>query len=330
MSPSFNPFQEYFKSCKAKYDASSASVDPLEAVLANISFETDSDRAWFKTIFSKWAAGHVTRVMHGWQNMAFVMKGGQGIGKSTFASSLAKGLPRRYFTESPINPHNKDCVIGVAEMFLWEIGEIGGTTSSVDPNMLKNFLTMPIINVRRPYARNSTCMNPMASFIGSSNDATFLNDNTGSRRWWCVAVKGFNSSWFRNQFDSDMFWGWAFANAEASGWNPSLTDEEKAESELRNETFRVEDPIESTLEAAMEPCPGGFVSNEQLKARLFGAGIHDINSSKKRWASVVTLIVVKMGGERASGRVDKGSPVKGFRGFKLRFNPGNDLNELLV
>jgi hypothetical protein len=317
LSPAYHPFKEYLTRCKERFVSEAIDSSPIDDLMNHVAFSNVADRNWFKLILRRWAAGHVTRVMRGWQNMALVIKGKQGIGKSTFAQAMAKSLDRRYFVEKPVNPQNKDDDIQMTETFIWEIGEVGGTTVSTDPNHLKNFISKPIVNIRRPYARHMVSLAPMASFIGSTNDQTFLVDDTGSRRWWCVEVESIDAKWFRDDFDADLFWGWAFVEAESCNWSPGMTDEEKIESEKRNEAFRLEDPIESTIESALEPCPSGFVSNEQIKQRLYSCGITDINSSMRRWKSVVNILA-KMGGKKENARNSNGLSVRGFRGFKLR------------
>ena len=145
-------------------------------------------QAMFPSLLRKWLVGVVYKIFQGTQNPMLVFDGPQNCGKSSFAKWLCP-LPD-YFRESSIDPEDKDCKLDAAGCWLWEVGELGSTTRKADREALKNFLTIQDFSVRGAYERNTRKVRSMVSFIGTiNNEAGFLNDPTGARRFWIVSLE---------------------------------------------------------------------------------------------------------------------------------------------
>lgn len=197
----------------------------------------------FPKILRKWLIGAIAKVMDSSQNPMLVLEGPQGCGKGTFTAWLCPDA--RYHKESNIDPDNKDHRIAASEVWIWEVGELGSTTKRSDREALKSFLTTSVFTERAAYGRYNQQYTAMASFIGTVNDENgFLNDPTGSRRFWVLGIDGINWK-YSEDLNPDDIWAEAMA-AWRSGETNALDDQLKAAMEDIAEEYRV---INSTEEA---------------------------------------------------------------------------------
>lgn len=77
-------------------------------------------------------------------------------------------------------------------MWIWEVGELGAVARKTDREELKSFISTKNQRDRHAYGRYDAALPAIASYIGTLNEAEFLNDPTGNRRFvTCdlVAVK---------------------------------------------------------------------------------------------------------------------------------------------
>jgi len=198
----------------------------------------------FPTWLRRWLIGAVAKAFTGAQNPMLVLDGDQNLGKSTFARWLGSPLPQM-FVESPINPENKDDLIRLANKWIWEVMELGGTIRKADQEALKGFLTLEEVTVRLPYGRHALHKPALASFIGTVNNAGgILNDPTGSRRF--LISKLTKIDWGYMSLDIHKIWAEAMA-AYLAGESWQLTPDERKLRDAVNEEYQVEDPIEGLL-----------------------------------------------------------------------------------
>jgi len=117
-----------------------------------------------------------------------VLKGGQGIGKTSFARKMA--LSDEFFGESlTLDIRDKDTVLRAVSCWIGELGEIESTFKS-DINAIKGFITLSTDKVRVPYGREADDIPRRTSFIGTCNSNEYLIDETGNRRYWTVPING--------------------------------------------------------------------------------------------------------------------------------------------
>jgi predicted P-loop ATPase len=197
----------------------------------------------FPTWLRKWLIGACAKAFVGAQNAMLVLDGPQDIGKSSFARWICP--ISKYFVEAPIDPDNKDDVIKLINKFVWEVGELEGTTSKASRAGLKNFLTIQEVTVRVPYGHFDITRPALASMIGTVNNAAgILNDPTGNRRFNISKIMAIN--WDYQKLDINKIWSEAMA-AYLSGKDWRLSVQEKAERDEINEEYQVEDPVEGLL-----------------------------------------------------------------------------------
>lgn len=115
---------------------------------------------------------------------ALVLVGEQGAQKSTFYS-VAGG---DWFTDTHVDLGSKDAYMQLAGALIVEWGEIERVTSRRGADEIKSFLSSRVDRFRPPYGRGIVEVPRTCVLVGSTNQTTFLDDDTGSRRFWCVRV----------------------------------------------------------------------------------------------------------------------------------------------
>jgi len=118
-----------------------------------------------------------------------VLVGGQGIGKTKLLSMLAGGEDA-YFTNSvgeiTVNKSTTELLIG---KWIVEFGEIDSVKKS-SVTQFKNFISKQSDSFREPYAISAEDHPRRCVFAGTTNEMTFLRDDTGERRYWIVPCEG--------------------------------------------------------------------------------------------------------------------------------------------
>ncbi len=210
------------------------------------SYFTDK-HGMFPRWFRYWMIGAVARAFekHGTQNRTLILDGAQNLGKSFFVRWLASPLPALY-VDSAIDPSNKDYHIRAMGNWIWEVAELGATVRRSDREALKSFLTMERTTVRKPYARQDMQgVVLMASFIGTiNNEAGFLEDPTGLRRFMVCTLESINWSYSKD-VDINQLWGQAKALYDA-GEPWKLTSEDYVLSEKISAEYETEDVLENS------------------------------------------------------------------------------------
>lgn len=112
-----------------------------------------------------------------------IFVGPQGIGKSTFLSILGK----QWFSDSLTSFEGKEAAELIQGTWLNEIGELTAMTRQ-ETNAVKQFLSKCDDIYRAAYGRRTEKYPRRCVFFGTSNDAEFLKDATGNRRFWPVDV----------------------------------------------------------------------------------------------------------------------------------------------
>lgn len=161
-----------------------------------------------------------------------VLQGPQGIGKTTFARTLA-AKPQFFKAGQYIDTRDKDTTRRCITAWISELGELETTLRS-DLERLKAFITAERDEYRLPYARCDTVSARRTSLIATCNSAEFLLDPTGSRRFWTVPVNQIDLAALA-QFDVGQFWAQMRTIVEEEGVQCfRLTRAEQAELARRN------------------------------------------------------------------------------------------------
>ena len=155
----------------------------LDAVAATILGATEPLAA---LMVKRFFVGAVARVKRPGCKLdtALVLVGEQGVRKSTFYA-VAAG---EFFTDTHVDLSSKDAYLQLAGSWIIEWGEIERVTSRRGADEIKSFLSSRSDRFRPPYGRSIIEVLRMCVLCGSTNQTTFLDDDTGSRRFHCVRV----------------------------------------------------------------------------------------------------------------------------------------------
>lgn len=221
----YHPMEEWLHGLK--WDG----VDRIGTLAATIT----TDEPLWETYLENWLVQVVEGVC-GWHGKAkaslphvLVLVGGQGTGKSHWLKTLGgayfKGEAELHLSTAG----GKDHQIVALKYAIVELAELDGIFRKSDISHMKAFISREEDTIRAPYERRALIRPRLTSFCGSVNDAEFLNDPTGSRRFWPVQVDSiawdFEMDWVQLWAQAHAFW------AENPAFN--LTAEEDAQRAAR-------------------------------------------------------------------------------------------------
>ena len=167
-----------------------------------------------------------------------VIQGKQGKGKTLFCRKLA--VKAEWFAEGiSIDTDNKDSIIQATSKWIAELGELDATLKR-EQSSLKAFISSSMDIYRQPYGRVAVDKPRRTSFCATVNPKEFLNDDTGSRRFWVIQpkkidvqkLKSLNREWFC------QLWRQVYEELylpDPQGFH--LTDEERARLEQDNTKY---------------------------------------------------------------------------------------------
>jgi putative DNA primase/helicase len=170
----------------------------------------------------------------------FTFTGRQGLNKGRWLRSLVP--PEFILTDAELHLSSsagKDHQLELLKYPIVELGELDATFRKSDISALKAFLSRTRDVIREPYARAALPRLRGTSFVATVNDREFLNDPTGSRRYWPVEVDG-PLAWDHG-IDMQQMWAQAQTWWE-SGEDWSLTEDENRQRIAAAERFTIQPP----------------------------------------------------------------------------------------
>lgn len=112
-----------------------------------------------------------------------VLVGRQGVGKSTFLRKLGG----EWLTDSLTGVIGKDAYEQIQGFWIVEMGELSALRKA-EVEATKNFISKQVDSYRAAYARRTEAHPRQCIFVGTTNNDSFLRDDTGNRRFWPVQV----------------------------------------------------------------------------------------------------------------------------------------------
>lgn len=188
-----------------------------------------------------------------------VLVGDQSFKKSTFFATLGGD----WFGDSYVDIRSKDGVLQVHAAWIYEWSEIDRVTTRTNSSDVKAFLTIARDDVRPPYGMGVVNQPRSGVIVGTTNKA-FLDDESGSRRFWPVRVDrrvdiGLLRTW------REQLWGEAVAAFKGGeAWWLSV-DEERARENVASE---------HTVENAWLERIGGYL--KQPGRDQYGVTVSDV------------------------------------------------------
>ncbi|QLG44587.1 VapE domain-containing protein [Costertonia aggregata] len=234
--PKYNPLKDYFNSLH-KWDRS---TDYIKKYASYISLAPGEDNEQFYYHFKKWCVRAVKcALLDGYFNkQAFILTDdgrGQNIGKSTWCRNLCPKQLSDYIAED-MGGSDKDSRLLLCKNFIINLDELAALARK-EINQLKSQLSKDQINERLPYDRKNSVIQRVASFIGSTNKSTFLQDETGSVRWLCFVVNGINFA-YSKEFNIDDLWSQAYSLSLDKTFDEVISKKDIEQNEIRNKKFQ--------------------------------------------------------------------------------------------
>lgn len=247
--PNYNPLINYFTSLPP-WDQK---TDFIQQFSEYIQLEQGEDKEQFEYHFKKWCVRAVkcATIDNYFNKQAFVLTddgNGQNIGKSSWCRFLCPNDLSNYLAEDMSD--DKDARILLCKNFLINLDELAAL-SRKEINQLKSYFSKVQINERLPYDRKNSIIQRVASFIGSTNMTTFLQDETGSVRWLCFIVKSINWK-YKSEFVIDNLWKQAYSISKDKNFDETLSIEDIRQNELRNEKFQIISPEKDLIHKYFE------------------------------------------------------------------------------
>jgi len=244
-------------------------VPRLDTVL--IDYLGAEDNVYTRTVARKAIVAAVARAMQPGCKYDYmpILAGPQGIGKSTFLRVLG----RKWYSDSLTTFEGKEASELIQGIWVIEVAELQGFNKS-ETNAIKQFLSRTEDIYREPYGRRTTAFPRRCVFWGTTNDAEFLRDATGNRRFWPVDV-GLNppkKSVFEDlEREVDQIYAEAFVYWQ-QGEPLFLTGEAAEIAKQQQEEHREGNAKEGLIREFVErPVPVGWEKRDIASRRLYWA-----------------------------------------------------------
>src|SRR4051794_18510413 len=143
-----------------------------------------------------------------------VLRGPQGIGKSSAIRALA--VREEWFADEIADLGSKDAAQDLAGKWIVEVPELAAIRGR-EVERTKAFVSRRVDHYRPSYGRRSQDFPRQCVFFGTTNADTYLQDETGNRRFWPVTVTRIDLAALRR--DVDQIWAEAVVAYQADeGW----------------------------------------------------------------------------------------------------------------
>lgn len=177
----FNPFEDYFTNLPP-WDG----TDHIGQLAQTL--ETTAQEFW-NDCFRRWMVGVVACALDKKRvnQLALVLAGEQGKGKSTWVQNLLPPELAIYYRNGMLNPSDKDHMLMLSQRLIINLEEFEGMKNG-EIGELKRLIGQDVITERKAWDTDADFYIRRASFIASTNEPRFLADITGTRRFPTVTV----------------------------------------------------------------------------------------------------------------------------------------------
>ncbi|MFA7327812.1 MAG: VapE domain-containing protein [Candidatus Kapaibacterium sp.] len=311
----YHPFKEYFNNLP-KWDKS----DHIGKVIALVTPKKGQEER-LNTLFTKWIVAVVASAIEVKENhTAMIFAGDQGIGKTSFFANLVPKELKPYYKEEQIDPTNKDHKIMITNSFILNLDELDGITRG-ESHKLKQFMTSSNHDIRKPYGRYSVMLKRRASFCGSVNRLNFLNDATGSRRFFVVEAENID---YLSVINHNQLYAQALELLN-NGFQYWLNLEEIEIINKQNEEYQKESAESDLLDYYFEVIDTSNMTNDEIRSKVtnfykqykFLSNTELLDFFKKKhphlnvFGTNLGIELKKRGGERRDMRVE-GRYIRGY------------------
>ena len=176
----YHPFRQYME-WLPEWDGKDR-VSDLARRVSSEPLWVEGFHRWMLALASQWMGSDR---MHANSLAPILVSERQGCQKSTFCKSLMPSSLVRYYTDSVDLSASTQMEQKLGLFGLINLDEFDRLPDR-KMALLKNWMQMAGMNVRKAHAKHFHPLPRLASFIGTTNQKNLLNDPTGSRRFLCV------------------------------------------------------------------------------------------------------------------------------------------------
>ena len=289
----FHPVREYLLGCVAAWDG----VPRIDTWL--IDHLGAADTPYTRKVGAWWLMQGVARVAApGCQaDYCLILEGEQGVGKSKTLRALASPA---WFGDDLEDVGNRDAAQKCAGKWITELSELAANRKA-DINKVKAFITRPVDRYRVPYGRVAEDFPRQCIFAGSTNDAEYLSDPTGARRFWPVTVD-------QSQIDvaalvavRDQIWAEAAVRVAAGELYYPSTDAERALCWEAAESRRVVDCWEERI-TQWAANPQGLSNKDEITTHWLLTNVLEQGVGRRQDDNRLACALTALGWGRSKGR----------------------------
>lgn len=283
--------------------------DHIKALAKQICVKPDELQ---ETFLRKWLVAACARALKA-EGFSFdailILQGRQGIGKSRL---LRNGLcPNPHWFSDDVGSQivsgygRRDELSKLRGKWLVEFAELSAFQGARDQvqrnNDIKAFLTTSTDEYREAYARRKIRVPRRCVFAGTTNEFSFLNDPSGSRRYWVVSVKEIDVE--RVAAMREQLWSQALHLYKSGLVMPYLTKEEQAALEKRNALYREDNELAEELSEYLQGASCVKISNIMIERYKVSA--NDVSMAQyKPMEKDIKLALRSMGWQSKMVRVN--------------------------
>ena len=182
--------------------------------------------------------------------LMLVLRGEPRSGKSTFIRFLCPDILNEYYTETPPKDNEKDLQLAMAQYIIINFDELDKYTK-YDVSVLKSIITVSEINARRPHGVLPIKLPRRATLLGSCNDAQFLGDTTGNRKYLILEANKINFDYQKIKIDDCYRQAVYLARCADYDCNPTENETETLIAD--NEKYRIKGSEEELIDRYFYP-----------------------------------------------------------------------------
>lgn len=218
-----------------------------------------------------------------------VITGQQGIGKSTFFRKLC--CNDDWYLENLKSIYDeKKAAEKIQGKLIVEFNELMGMKGSIES--VKAFSTATADDYRGAYARESEKRKRTCVFVGTTNEAQFLNDKTGNRRFLPIecGVMPIEKSLFvdenilMNEFK--QAWAEAYEIYNSGKFSLVLSKEMQEYVEELQADFEEDDPMIGMIQQWLDNCNEEYVCNLMISNEVF-----NVENPDRKFLNSITSIM---------------------------------------
>jgi putative DNA primase/helicase len=247
----------------------------------------------YQELGKRWMIGMVARIFDPGCKVdtVVILSGPQGIMKSTALKTMA--VNDEWFSDSALDMRSKDAYQALSGgIWIYELAELASIRPR-EAETVKAFLSSRQDRFRPSYGRNMVTRKRQTVFAGTTNEAEFLSDNTGNRRWHVIKCGLINIPKLHG--DIDQLWAEAVHQYKSNErwW---LDANASYELEEYQQEFRQQDSWEHAIARWLASKTGPFTVWEVLEKAIGKEAQNHSKSDCMRAAAILRSLDCEKGG----------------------------------